>query len=156
MQYRFHDHGQITDAVRATAMQKAQAVERRLTHIADDLQDLDVTVEYRHHDDTFIAKVVLAIPAHTLPAHGEAPTAAGALGLAFDDINDQLDEALAKMRGEPRIRRQQLAWRLPSAQLARDEAAVERAEEEDAIAEDLDQLAAEYTAPTTPDTAPQR
>jgi ribosome-associated translation inhibitor RaiA len=150
MEFRLHDHGQITDEVRAIVEHKAQLFERRLEDIAEDLKALDATVEYRHRDDTYIAKLVLAIPDRTLAARGEGPTAEGALGRAFDDLGDELDEALAKRRGEPRIRRQQLAWRLPSAQLAAEEAEIEELEAEEEEAEELDQLAEEFATPATP------
>lgn len=55
--------------------------------------------------------------------------ATAALRAAFDDLEDKLAVYLARVREEPLIRRRQLAWRRPSARLAREEA-----EEDEAVA----------------------
>lgn len=132
MQFRFHDHDQITAQVRWLARKKGHLLDRRLTRVQEDLKALDVRVEQRAHDNAYVAKLVLSIPDRTLAASGVGAAATAALRQAFDDLNDQLDTALAKVRGIGLRRRRQLAWRRPSARLARQEAAIE---EEEAAAE---------------------
>jgi ribosome-associated translation inhibitor RaiA len=128
MEFRFHDHGQITPRVRWLAQRKARLLDRRLERVQEDLKVLDVTVGQRVRDDAYVAKLVLTIPNRTLAASGVGVAATAALRLAFDELEAQLDTTLAKVRGVGQLRRRRLAWRRPSARLAQQEALIEQEE----------------------------
>ena len=113
MRYRYHDHGLITDAVHDSVEHESALLDRRLEDFAEDLKLLDVTLIHHQRSDTYTARLVLCLPDRELPADGDGPAPAVALRVAFDDLNDRLDEYLAKLRGEPAIRDEQRkpAWK---------------------------------------------
>lgn len=113
MRYRFHDHGLITNGVRESVDHEAALLDRRLEAFADDLKLLDVTLIHHQRSDTYTARLVLCLPDREMPADGDGPAPTVALRAAFEDLNDRLDEYLAKLRGEPAIRDEQRkpAWK---------------------------------------------
>ena len=114
MQIRYHDLA--VTGVQDVVEHEVETVERRLEDVADDLKLLDVTVEHYERSDTYTARLVLQIPNRTIAARRDGgKTASEAVRKAFDDLRDQLDEHLAKLRGEKQIRDEQRkpAWQAP-------------------------------------------
>jgi hypothetical protein len=141
-----HDHGTMTDDVQRLIERKSRALQRRLIQVADDLRELDVAFARRRRDGAYIAKLVLTIPDRVLAVRGDGPTLPSALDAALDALGDRLDENLAKRDRVPLIRRQQLAYRRPSDQLDREEAATEELEEADEIGLDWEEFVAASAA----------
>jgi hypothetical protein len=101
MQVRYHDHGQITDEVRAVVEYELRVLEQRLADIADDLKLLTVTVEHHLRDDSYTSHLVLEVPNRAIAARGDGRARGVALRDAFGDLLDEVDEYLAKLRNEP-------------------------------------------------------
>jgi ribosome-associated translation inhibitor RaiA len=112
MRYRFHDHGNITEPLHRVVERKSRLLDKHLQHVADDLKLLDVTVEHHLRSDTYTTKLVLRVLDRELVAANQAKTIPQSARGAFDDLLDQLDEFLAKLRREPEIRdeRRKPAW----------------------------------------------
>lgn len=148
MQYRLRDQDQFTDDLRAVVERKSRQIDRRLTDVRDELKSLDVAITRGRRDRTYAAKLVLTLPDHILAASGDGPTAANAVIEAFDALADRLDEQMAKMERVPLIRRQQLAYRRPSAQVASEEAEVESLDELEELATAGAAVPADTASPT--------
>ena len=140
MRFRLHDHDTITEDVRLLIERKSRLLRRRLTHVRAGLKSLDVAFARRRRDGAYIAKLVLTIPDRVLAVRGDGPTLPSALDAAFDALGDRLDEIMAKMGRVPLIRRQQLAYRRPSEQVAREEAEAEEREAADEIGIEWEEL----------------
>jgi hypothetical protein len=106
MRTRIHDHGQVTDEVRRVVEHEVQILDHRLADIEDDLKLLDVNIEHHLRDDTHTAKLVLWVPSTEIVATGNGPRREAAIRDAFADLSDELDVYLAKLRGEPSMRRE--------------------------------------------------
>jgi ribosome-associated translation inhibitor RaiA len=106
MRIRYHDHGQLTEAVYRAVEEEARRLDQHFADVAEDLVLLDVTVEHHLRDDTYTAKVVLRVPRHELAAAGNGPRRETAVHDAFNDLRDEVDVYLAKLRGEPAVRRE--------------------------------------------------
>jgi hypothetical protein len=104
MRLRLHDHGLISDEVRRIVDHESHAIDRRLTRIDPDLKLLDVRLDHQLRSDTLNARLVLHILDREVAAHGHGETAGQALRQAFANLNDQMDEFLAKLEHEPAIR----------------------------------------------------
>ncbi len=112
MQYRYHDHGNIRRPLVEVVEEKSVLLEKRLKNIEDDLKSLDITVEHHMRSDSYTTKLRLTVLNQQLVAtnHGkELPESARG---AFDDLFDQLEAFLAKLRKQPEIRdeRRKPAW----------------------------------------------
>jgi hypothetical protein len=105
MNVRYHVDGHLPAGVREVVEREVRFLDTRLATFADDLKSLDVTVHYQPRDDTYTSKLVLRLPSRTIVVDGSGPWRPAALRDAFDDLRDRLDEHLAKLRGEPAIRR---------------------------------------------------
>ena len=105
MNIRYHVDGHLSAGVREVVEREVRFLDTRLATFADDLKSLDVTVHHQPRDDTSTSKLVLRLPSRTIVVDGSGPWRPAALRDAFDDLRDRLDEHLAKLRGEPAIRR---------------------------------------------------
>jgi len=108
MNVRYHVDGHLSASVREVVERESRYLDTRLANFAEDLKSLDVTVRHRTRDDTFVAKLVLRLPSRTIAVTGTSQWRPAALRDAFDDLRDRLDEHLAKLRGEPALRRGRL------------------------------------------------
>lgn len=115
MRIRYHAQGLITDSVRRVVDHEVVRVDQRLEDVAEDLKLLDVSIEHHQRSDTYTAKLVLCLPDREMPATGDGDSPPMAIRAAFDDMEDRLDEYLAKLRDEPAIRDEQRkpAWKPP-------------------------------------------
>ena len=112
MRYRYHDHGNIRRPLVEVVEEKAKLLEKRLHNIEDELKSLDITAEHHMRSDSYTTKLRLTVLNQQLVAsnHGkELPESARG---AFDDLFDQLEVFLARLRREPEIRdeRRKPAW----------------------------------------------
>jgi hypothetical protein len=105
MNVRYHVDGHLSAAVREVVEREMRYLDARLATFDDDLKSLDVTVRHQLRDDTYSAKLVLRLPGRTIAVTGGGPWRPAAIRDAFDDLRDRLDEHLAKLRGEPAMRR---------------------------------------------------
>jgi ribosome-associated translation inhibitor RaiA len=146
MRYRFHDHGNINEPLRRVVEQKSRLLDKHLQHVQDDLKLLDVTVDHHLRSDTYTTRLVLRVLDREIAAANQAKTIPQSARGAFDDLFDQLDEFLAKLRREPEIRdeRRKPAW-LPEPSLPVDWEQWEEAEEPEELEgiEDLEEYAEE-------------
>lgn len=112
MKFRYHSRTHIADAVRETINTEAKLLNARLAHVEDDLKLLDITFDYHLRSDTYTAKLVLHVLDRSIVASSMAERQAMAVRLAFDDLYDQIEEFIAKLKGEPEIRDEQRkpAW----------------------------------------------
>jgi ribosome-associated translation inhibitor RaiA len=112
MRIRFHDHGNIRRPLREVVDEKSELIDRRLQNIEYDLKSLDVTVEHHMRSDSYTTGLVLRVRDHTLAATNHGKELGESARGAFDDIYDQLDAYLARLRHEPEIRDEQRkpAW----------------------------------------------
>ncbi len=107
MRFRYHSRTHIADAIRETIDTEAKLLDERLAHVEDDLKLLDITFDYHLRSDTYTAKLVLHVLDRTIVASATAERQAMAVRQAFDDLYDQIDEFIAKLKGEPGIRDEQ-------------------------------------------------
>ena len=105
MNVRYHVDGHLSAGVREVVEREMRVLDARLANFEDDLKSLDVTVHHQARDDTYTSRLVLRLPSRTIVVDGSGPWRPAALRDAFDDLRDRLDEHLAKLRGEPSIRR---------------------------------------------------
>ncbi|HEX7101196.1 MAG TPA: hypothetical protein VF201_01005 [Nitrolancea sp.] len=112
MRFRYHVGGNISDEVRDTVEKKSKLLDERLAHVAEDLKLLDVTFENHQRSHTYTAKLVLNVLDRSIAATGTWDKQSTALRRAFDDLYDQLDEFIAKLKDVPEIRDEQRkpAW----------------------------------------------
>jgi hypothetical protein len=112
MRYRFHGHETAREPLHEVVGKKSRLLDRRLNHIPNDLRMLDVKVEHHLRSDTYTTKLILYVFDQQLVAAHWAKTIPESARGAFDDLYDQLDEFLAKLRREPEIRDEQRkpAW----------------------------------------------
>jgi ribosome-associated translation inhibitor RaiA len=112
MKYREHSRTHIANSVRETIDHEATLLDKRLAHVQDDLKLLDITFEYHERNETYTAKLVLHVLGETMVATAIAVRQSTAVRKAFDDLNDQLDAFLAKLKHLPEIRDEQRkpAW----------------------------------------------
>jgi hypothetical protein len=106
MNTRFHGEGTATTQVTRVVERAARRLETRLESFAEDLRYLDVTTEHHLRDDSFTARVVLSLPDDKIAATGHGPRGDVAVRDAFDDLFDRVESYLARLRGEPEIRRE--------------------------------------------------
>jgi hypothetical protein len=106
MNIRYHDIGQTGNGVRRIVRHHAALIDKRLADVEDDLKQLDVKLHYYQRRDAYTAHLVLRICDHELAATGSGIQRATAVLGAFRDLADELEEYLAKLRGEPAIRRE--------------------------------------------------
>jgi hypothetical protein len=109
----------MTDEVHRVVEHEVKLLDHRLADIEDDLKSLDVSIEHHLRDDTFTAKLVLWVPSGELVTRGDGPRRETAIRDAFADLSDELDVYLAKLRGEPDMRREEKFHR-DKAELARE------------------------------------
>jgi ribosome-associated translation inhibitor RaiA len=107
MRFRYHNGDQISDKVRETVEKESRHLDEGLAHVKEDLKLLDVTFEHQQRSDSYTAKLVLHVLDRSIAAKGTAGQMASAARRAFDDLYDQLDEFIAKLKGEPEIREAQ-------------------------------------------------
>jgi ribosome-associated translation inhibitor RaiA len=105
MNVRYHVDGHLSAAVREVVEREMRYLDARLATFEDDLKSLDVTVRHQPRDDTYAAKLILRLPSRTIAVSGGGRWRPAALRAAFDDLRDRLDEHLAKLHGEPAMRR---------------------------------------------------
>jgi ribosome-associated translation inhibitor RaiA len=99
-----HDHGLIDDEVERIVERKASRLDRRLEHVDPELKLLDVGLDHHLRTETIDAKLILNVLDRQLVAHGRAEKSEQALREAFDNLEDKLEEFLARLRREPEIR----------------------------------------------------
>lgn len=107
MRFRYHSRTHIANAVRETVDKEAQLLDERLAHVEDDLKLLDITFDYHLRSDTYTAKLVLHVLDRPIVASGTAERQTMAIRQAFDDLDDQLDKFVAKLKHVPQIRDEQ-------------------------------------------------
>lgn len=112
MQYRYHDHGNIRQPLVDVVEEKSQLLEKQLANIEDDLKSLDITAEHHMRSDSYTTKLRLTVLNQQLVASNHAKELPESARGAFDDLFDQLEVFLAKLRKEPDIRkeRRKPAW----------------------------------------------
>jgi len=112
MRFRYHSRSHIANTVRETVDHESQLLDERLAHVEDDLKLLDITFDYHLRSDTYTAKLVLHVLDRSIVANATAEKQATAVRQAFDDLYDQLDEFIAKLKHVPAIRDEQRkpAW----------------------------------------------
>lgn len=112
MRFRYHSHTHIANAVRETIDTEAKLLDERLAQVQDELKLLDVNFEHHLRTDTYTAKLILHVLGEALVAHSTAERQTTAVRQAFDDLYDQLDAFLAKLKHEPEIRdeRRKPSW----------------------------------------------
>lgn len=112
MHYRYHDHGNIRRPLYQVVEERSVLLEKRLAHIEEDLKSLDITVDHHMRSDTYTTRLRLTVLNHQLLAHSDGKDLGESARGAFDDLFDQLEEFLAKLRREPQIRdeRRKPAW----------------------------------------------
>ncbi len=112
MNFRYHSRTHIANAVRETVDTEAKLLDQRLAHVEEDLKLLDISFDYHLRSDTYTAKLVLHVMGHSMVATSTAERQTMAIRQAFDDLYDQLDEFIAKLKREPEIRDEQRkpAW----------------------------------------------
>jgi hypothetical protein len=98
--------GNGSERVRQLVERELRVLESRLANVQDDLKELDVTVRQRQRDASWSARIVLRVPGKEIAVSGVGPSRPAALRDAFPHLRDRLDEHLAKLRGEPAIRRE--------------------------------------------------
>ena len=107
MRFRYRDIDHIPSKVRETVEKESRHLDERLAHVEEDLKLLDVTFDHHQRSDTYSAKLVLHVLDRSIPATGTAEKQTTAARHAFEDLYDQLDEFIAKLKGEPEIRDEQ-------------------------------------------------
>lgn len=107
MRLRYYGADATQDSVQRITERETKVLDRRLAKIADDLKLLDITLDHHTRDDNYTAKLVLRILERNIAASNTGTTREMALRGAFDDLNDQLDKFMAKLRSEPAIRNEQ-------------------------------------------------
>jgi len=107
MRFRYHDTGPLSDKVRETVEKESRLLDERLAHVAEDLKLLDVTFEQHLRSDSSTAKLVLHVLDRSIAAKGTAEKQTTAVRHAFEDLYDQLEEFIAKLKDEPEIRDEQ-------------------------------------------------
>ncbi len=107
MRFRYHSRIHIANAVRETVDREAKLLDERLAHVEDDLKLLDITFDYHLRSDTYTAKLLLHVLDRNIVATSTAERQAMAVRQAFDDLYDQLDAFIAKLKHEPEIRDEQ-------------------------------------------------
>lgn len=112
MEYRYHDHGNIRRPLIEVVEEKSKRLEKQLKNIEDDLKSLDITVEHHMRSDSYTTKLRLNVLDKQLVATNHGKQLAESARGAFDDLFDQLEAFLAKLRKEPDIRdeRRKPAW----------------------------------------------
>jgi ribosome-associated translation inhibitor RaiA len=112
MLYRYHDHGNIRRPLIEVVEDKSRLLERMLETIEDDLKSLDITAEHHMRSDSYTTKLRLTVLNRRLIASNHAKELPESARGAFDDLFDQLEAFLAKLRKEPDIRneRRKPAW----------------------------------------------
>ena len=112
MRFRYHGRSHIANEVHETVDREAKYLDERLADVDDDLKLLDITFDYHLRNNTYTAKLVLHVLSHSLVASATAERQVMAVRQAFDDLIDQLDEFIAKLKREPEIRDEQRkpAW----------------------------------------------
>lgn len=112
MNFRYHSRTHIANAAREAVESHAKLLDERLAHLEEDLKALDITFDYHLRSDTYTAKLVLHVLNRSIVASATAERQAMAIRQAFDDLYDELDEFLAKLKHEPEIRDEQRkpAW----------------------------------------------
>jgi hypothetical protein len=105
MNVRYHVDGHLSEDMREAVEREMRFLDTRLATFADDLTSLDVTVRSQSHAGNYTSKLVLRLPSRTIAVEGDGPSRPAALRDAFAVLRDRLDEHLAKLRGEPAIRR---------------------------------------------------
>jgi ribosome-associated translation inhibitor RaiA len=112
MLYRYHDHGNIRRPLIEVVEDKSRLLERMLETIEDDLKSLDITAEHHMRSDSYTTKLRLTVLNRRLVASNHAKELPESARGAFDDLFDQLETFLAKLRKEPDIRneRRKPAW----------------------------------------------
>lgn len=119
MRTRFHNHDQVSDAVHTVATREMQVLDQRLADVQEDLKSLDISIRRHLRDNTYTAKLILWVPSAEIVASGTGPRQETALRDAFVDLVDEVDIYLAKLRGEPAMRREAKFHR-DKAELARE------------------------------------
>lgn len=112
MRLRMHHHGLMSDKVERIVEHETRLLDLRLEHVDPELKLLDVALDHQLRTNTINAKLVLHVLGREIVAHGHAEKSGQALREAFDKLEDQMDEFLARLRGEPEIRNEQRrpAW----------------------------------------------
>lgn len=105
MRFRYHDTGPLSDKVRETVEKESRLLDERLAHVAEDLKLLDVTFEHHQRSDSYTAKLVLHVLDRSIAAKGTAEKQTTAVRHAFEDLYDQLEDFIARLKDEPEIRR---------------------------------------------------
>lgn len=107
MKVRYHDGGQLSRDARMVLEQRVRSLDRRLSHVPEDLKFLDITIERHLRDQSHTAKLVLRVPNHEIAAAGDGDTQGRALRDAFDDLLDKTEHYRAKISNLPAIRREE-------------------------------------------------
>ena len=104
---RFRWHGELArrESTQALVQREAAFLDRRFATTDEELKTLDVELEPLARVDRVRAKLVFHAPGRVIVASAEADRAPMAVRLAFDDLYDQIDQYIARLRNEPAIRR---------------------------------------------------
>lgn len=111
MQFRYHGNAIHVESSHDIVEREAQRIDRRFANVDEDLKRLDVDLQYHEKTDSYRAKLIFHAPDRQLAADGHATKLGMAIRAAFDDLDDKVDEYLARMRHEPQIHREQIARR---------------------------------------------
>ncbi len=111
MQFRFHGNASYVANAREIVEGEAERLDRRFATVDEDLKRLDVDLQFHEKTDSYRAKLVFHAPDRQLAADGHASRLDTAIRRAFDDLDDKVDEYLARVRHEPQIHREQIARR---------------------------------------------
>ena len=107
MRLRFHSRTHVANEVRDLIETEAATLDKRLTHVDEDLKLLDISFEHHVRDDSYTARLVLHVMGQTLPASATASRQGMAARSAFDELYKQIDVFIAKLKHEPEIRDEQ-------------------------------------------------
>lgn len=106
MRIRYHDVGHLTRTGQAMIDRALRRLDDRLVDFADDLKSLDLTLDYYTRAKTFDAKLVLSLAGQRLAVVGKSARRETAIREGFDELLESVDAYLARLRGEPVIRRE--------------------------------------------------
>ncbi len=111
MEFRFHGNAIHDENAEALVEREAQRIDRRFADVNDDLKRLDVDLHYHEKTNSYRTKLVFHAPDRQIAADGHASKLDTSIRRAFDDLEDKVDEYLARRRHEPQIHREQIARR---------------------------------------------
>ncbi len=112
MQVRLHGDAINVANAYEIVEREAERLDRRFTTVDEVLKRLDVDLQFHEKTDSYRAKLVFHAPDRQLAADGHTLMLDTVIRRAFDDLDDKVDEYLARVRHEPQIHREQIARRI--------------------------------------------